>query len=126
MLFHRTEFQFGARAPDYSARFHFNQIKDTLLIEYYPECWGDYPIKLENNVIKAFWNDNLDTKYEFDIVKVVHNNRTEIGTPFLSFSLNSDSTLNVFYLNKSLVNKINMANKNKHFLPTELTCESGD
>src|SRR5581483_5635238 len=32
---------------DESARFHFGNSAGTLSIEYYPECWGSYPVKVK-------------------------------------------------------------------------------
>lgn len=103
-----------------SARFHFGHSPDTVLIEYYPECWGSYPLAAKGDTLFAFWNTNVDTKYHFDVAKIIKSQQEGRGMPFLAFTLSSDSTLGVLYMNTRLVNKINGVNKNRKFWPQKL------
>ena len=54
-----------------SLALHF-QDKDALGVSYSPECWLTYPYKLDGHKIVVYWDNNIDTKYDFDIVKAVN------------------------------------------------------
>jgi hypothetical protein len=69
------------------------QYKDTLAISYSPECWFRFPYKLDENKIIVYWDNFIDTKYEFDIVKAM--NKTDkkyLGKAFMSLELANDTT----------------------------------
>ena len=52
--------------------FQHQNYKDTLAVSYSPECWLMFPYKLENDKIVVYWDKNIDTKYNFDIVKAIN------------------------------------------------------
>ncbi len=106
---------------DESATFHFAQVKDSLLIEYFPECWVRYPLKVSKDTIIAYWSREIDTKYDFAVVKFIRESKMRRGTPFLGFTLSNDSTLNVIYLNEKLVKGINATDTTVTFLPMRLS-----
>ncbi len=101
----------------FSLALHF-QYKDTLSVSYSPECWLRYPFKTYNNKIIVYWDNYIDTKYNFDIVKVVNQLDTKyIGKPFMALELKNDTTLKATYLIKELVEKINNSSKDRKFFP---------
>ena len=100
-----------------SLALHF-QYKDTLAVSYSPECWLIYPYKFDGNKIIVYWDNNIDTKYEFDIVRTI--NKTDkkyVGQPFMILELENDSTLSATYLIKDLIKKINGTSKQRTFFP---------
>lgn len=100
-----------------SLALHF-QYKDTLAVSYSPECWLMFPYKLDGNKIVVYWDKNIDTKYDFDIVKAI--NKTDkkfIGQPFMILELENDSTLKATYPIKELIRKINSSSKERVFFP---------
>ncbi len=102
---------------NFSLALHF-QYKDTLAISYSPECWLMYPYKVEGRKIIVYWDNNIDTKYDFDIVKVINNtNKKYLGKPFMTLELINDTTLKTNYQLKELINRINRANKERIFFP---------
>jgi hypothetical protein len=101
----------------FSLALHF-QYKDTLAVSYSPECWLMFPYKLDSNKIVVYWDNNIDTKYDFDLVKAV--NKTDkkyIGRPFMVLELINDTTINATYLLKDLIRKINSSSKERTFFP---------
>ena len=100
-----------------SLMLHF-QYKDTLAISYSPECWMMFPYKLEENKIIVYWDKNIDTKYNFDIVKAVNKTPKKfIGKPFMTLELVNDTTLKATYLLKEMIKKINHSSREGTFFP---------
>jgi len=100
-----------------SLALHF-QYKDTLAVSYSPECWLIYPYKLDGNKIVVYWNNYIDTKYDFDIVKAI--NKTDkkyIGKPFMVLEITNDTTLKAIYPMENLIRKINNSSKDRTFFP---------
>ncbi len=101
----------------YSLTLHF-MYKDTLAIEYSPECWLMYPYKIENNKMFVYWDNNIDTKYEFDIVKAIDKISTKyIGKNFMTLELINDTTLKATYPIEEIRKKVNSSNKVREFFP---------
>jgi hypothetical protein len=111
----------------FSLALHF-QDKDILAVSYSPECWLMFPYKLESNKIVVYWDNNIDTKYDFDIVKAI--NKTDkkyIGKPFMTLELINDTTLKANYLMKELISKINSSSRERTFFPDKYTVvQEGD
>jgi len=100
-----------------SLALHF-QYKDTLAVSYSPECWLMYPYKLDGNKIVVYWDNNIDSKYDFDIVKAVNNtDKKYIGKPFMILELKNDTTLRATYPLKDLILKLNNSSKERTFFP---------
>ena len=100
-----------------SLALHF-QYKDTLAVSYSPECWLMFPYKLDENKIVVYWDNNIDSKYDFDIVKAVNNtDKKYIGKPFMILELKNDTTLRATYPLKDLILKINNSSKERTFFP---------
>ena len=92
--------------------------KDTLDVSYSPECWLTFPYKVEGNKIVVFWDNNIDTKYNFDIVKAINKiDKKVIGKPFMILELENDTTLKATYPMKYLINRINNSSKERTFFP---------
>lgn len=53
-----------------SLALHFME-KNILSISYSPECCLMYPYKLDHNKIMVSWDDMIDSKYDFEIVKTI-------------------------------------------------------
>ena len=103
-----------------SLALHFDHslYKDTLAVSYSPECWLMFPYKLDSNRIVVYWDDNIDTKYNFDIVKAIKKiDKKYIGKPFMILELVNDTTLRVTYPLKYLIKKINSASEERTFFP---------
>jgi hypothetical protein len=100
-----------------SLALHF-EYKDTLAVSYSPECWLMYPYKVDSNKIVVYWDNNIDTKYNFDIVKAINQtDRKLIGKPFMILELENDTTLKASYPMKKLIKKINSSSKERVFFP---------
>lgn len=105
----------------FSLALHF-QYKDTLAVSYSPECWLTFPYKLEQDKIVVYWDNNIDTKYDFDIVKAINkSNKKYIGKPFMTLELVNDTICNATYLLEELVRDINSASKKRTFFPDKFT-----
>ena len=77
-----------------------------------------YPYKLDGNKIVVYWDNNIDTKYDFDIVKAVNNtDKKYIGKPFMILELKNDTTLRATYPLKDLILKLNNSSKERTFFP---------
>jgi hypothetical protein len=101
----------------FSLALHF-QYKDTLAITYSPECWLIFPYKIDENKLVVYWDNNIDTKYNFDIVKAI--NKTDkkyIGKPFMILELENDTTFKATYPLKELIRQINSSSKERIFFP---------
>jgi hypothetical protein len=103
----------------FSLALHF-QYKDTLAVSYSPECWLMFPYKLDGEKIIVYWDDNVDTKYDFDIVKAMKKvDKKYLGKAFMTLELENDTTLRSTYLLKDLVRKINAPSKERTFFPAK-------
>ncbi len=103
------------RGPSLALHFMY---KDTLAICYSPECWLMYPCKREENRIVVLWDDMIDTKYPFDIVKAAGKiSKSYIGKPFIILELTNDTTLHANYPIRSLIKELNNSNKERIFFP---------
>jgi coenzyme F420-reducing hydrogenase alpha subunit len=102
-----------------SLALHFNlDKKDTLSVSYSPECWLMYPYKIENNKIIVYWDNIIDTKYDFDIVKAIRKiDKKNIGKPFMVLELVNDTTLKATYPIPDLIKKINNSSKKRNLFP---------
>jgi len=97
--------------------------KDTLAISYSPECWLMYPYKIDENKIVVYWDNNIDTKYDFDIVKAI--NKTDkkyIGQPFMTLELINDTTLKATYPFPNLIKKLIAQAKSGLSFQTNMLC----
>jgi len=105
----------------FSLALHFQE-KDTLAFSYSPECWLVFPYKFDKKQLTVFWDNNIDTKYEFDIVKAIKkSDKKFIGKPFMTLELLNDTTLSATYLIKELKATINNSNKQRTFFPDKFT-----
>lgn len=104
-----------------SLALHFME-KNTISISYSPECWLMYPYTLRDNKIMVFWDNNIDTKYDFDIVKTVNKiDKKYLGRMFMVLELVNDTTLRATYPIPDLIKKINSTNKERTFFPEKYT-----
>jgi hypothetical protein len=100
-----------------SLTLHFMN-KGMLNVSYSPECWLNYPYKLDGNKIVVFWDTIIDTKYRFDIVKTINKiDKKFVGKPFMILELENDTTFKATYPIKSLIETINQSNKERLFFP---------
>jgi len=94
--------------------------KDTLTAFYSPECCLILPYKFKNGKVVVYWDKNLDTKYDFDIVKAVNKTSDKyIGKPFMILELVNDTTLKATYPIENLIHEINASGKNRTFFTPE-------
>ena len=102
-----------------SLALHFNlSYKDTLSVSYSPECWLMYPFKTENDKIIIYWDNFIDSKYDFDIVKAINKiDKKYLGKPFMILELVNDTTLKATYPIPELIRKINSSRKERTFFP---------
>lgn len=101
----------------FSLALHFQE-KDTVAFSYSPECWLVFPYRFNKNQLTIYWDDNIDTKYEFDIVKAMKKiDKRFIGRPFMTLELLNDTTLSATYLMKDVRAIINRSNKKRTFFP---------
>jgi hypothetical protein len=105
-----------------SLSLHFNLTTiDTIAMAYSSECWLMFPIKVSADKIIVYWDVLIDTKYDFDIVKVMNKIETATGKPFMELKLLNDSTLNVSYLISDIKHKLNSASKDRVLFPEKFT-----
>ena len=105
----------------FSLALHFQE-KDTVAFSYSPECWLVFPYKFDKNQLTVYWDNNIDTKYQFDIVKAVKKvDKKLIGKPFMTLELLNDTTLSATYLLKELRTRINSSSKQRTFFPDKFT-----
>jgi hypothetical protein len=111
---------------NFSLALHF-QYRDTLAISYSPECWLLFPYKLYGNKLEVYWDENIDSKYNFDIVKAIRKiDRKYIGKPFMILSLANDTTLKASYPLPELVQAISTANNQDTFFPAKFNLVQQD
>lgn len=114
-----SSYSYWVQLQDSSASLalHF-QYKDTLAVSYSSECWLMFPYKLDRDKIVVYWDNIIDTKYDFDIVKAIRKtDRKYIGKPFMVLQLENDTTITATYPMKELVKKINSSSKERTFFP---------
>jgi hypothetical protein len=101
----------------FSLALHFQE-RDTLAISYSPECWLAFPYKLDKDQLIVYWDNNIDTKYEFDIVRAIKKvDKKYIGKPFMILELLNDTTLSAAYPLNGLRTSINNSSKQRTFFP---------
>jgi len=106
---------------NFSLALHFQE-KDTLAFSYSPECWLIFPYKFDKNKLTVYWDINIDTKYDFDIVKAMKKvDKKFIGKPFMSLELLNDTTLSATYLIKEIRDEINSSSKQQVYFPNNFT-----
>lgn len=100
---------------------HFNLYEpDTLQIEFTPECWASFPIITSHDKILVYWDNNIDTKYAFNIIKAMDKiDDSYIGKPFIIFSLTNDSTLSTRYVYPQIIEELNKSEKDRILFPKE-------
>jgi hypothetical protein len=98
---------------------HFNLYNpDTLWIEFTHECWASFPVKISNEQILVYWDTNIDTKYDFNIVKAMGKVEGSYkGKPFMALTLDNDSTLKATYLERKLINELNKSENDRILFP---------
>lgn len=102
-----------------SLALHF-MYKDTLAVSYSSECWLIYPYKIDGNKLIVYWDNNIDTKYDFDIVKAVNKiDKKYLGKPFMVLELANDTTFKATYPIQQLIKRINSVSKYRTFFPNE-------
>lgn len=105
----------------------WDRYKDTLLMSYSPECILMFPYTLDGNKMVVFWDDYIDTKYQFDIVKAIDKaDKKLIGKPFMTLALINDSTLEATYIMTDLIKQINASSKERTFFPKRFTIAPKD
>ncbi len=99
----------------FSLALHFEE-KDTVWVSYSPECLFVFPYKHNTNKLVVNWDNNIDTKYDFDIVKAVKKIHKKLtGRPFMVLELENDTTLKATYLMPDLIRQINSTSKKRTF-----------
>ena len=105
----------------FSLALHLEE-KDTVWVSYSPECLLIFPYKQDTNKLVVYWDNNIDTKYDFDIVKAVNKiDKKLIGRPFMVLELENDTTLKATYLMPGLIRQINSSSKERTFFPDKFT-----
>jgi hypothetical protein len=102
-----------------SLALHFNLMyKDTLSVSYSTECWLMYPFKTDKNKIIVYWDNFIDSKYDFDLIKAINKvDKKYIGKPFMILELVNDTTLMATYPIPDLIGKLNGSSKRRTFFP---------
>lgn len=100
---------------------HFNLEKpQTLSVEFTPECWANFPIKIIENKVVVYWDANIDTKYNFDIIKTINKiDKSLKGKPFIILELQNGNMLKANYPIKELREKLNTADVREYFFTDE-------
>lgn len=105
----------------FSLALHFEE-KETVWASYSPECLLVFPFKQDSNKLIVYWDNNIDTKYEFDLVKAVNKiDKALIGRPFMILELENDTTLKATYLLPDLKRRLNSSSKERTFFPDRFT-----
>ncbi len=108
----------NAKDSSSSVAIHFNlNMVDTVAIAYSAECWLMFPFKASQDEIIVYWDVNIDSKYDFGIVKVINKIETPLRKPFMKLKLINDTTLEASYLIPGLVEKLNSASKDRILFP---------
>ena len=102
-----------------SSILHFNlKTFNTLTIEFSPDCKAIFPMSSYNNVIDVYWQPQLISSKEYDIVKMIEKHKKHPSkTPFMRFRLINDSTISVKYYNRDFQNRLNSVDKQRILFP---------
>ncbi len=85
-----------------------------VLAAYSSECYLTFPCKLEENKIVVYWDVDIDTKYDFDMVKAMNRiDKKYIGKPFMVLELANDTTFKATYPLPELIQKVNSSSTEK-------------
>jgi len=91
-------------------------------MKYSPECWIYFPYQYSSNEITVYWDNIIDTKYDFNIVKAMNRiDRKFIGKPFMILKLINDSTLQPTYLFPEIIKQLNLSDKDRLLFPDRYT-----
>ena len=95
---------------------------NTLAMKYSPECWFYFPYKYSSNEITVYWDNIIDTKYDFNIVNAINRiDRKFMGKPFMTLKLINDSTLQPTYLFPEIIKQLNLSDKDRFLFPDKYT-----
>ena len=102
-----------------SSILHFNlKTFNKLTIEFSPDCIAIFPMSSYNNVIDVYWQPQLISSKEYDIVKMIEKHKKHPSkTPFMRFRLRNDSTISVKYYNRDFQNRLNSVDKQRILFP---------
>jgi hypothetical protein len=102
-----------------SSVLHFNlKTFNKLTIEFSPDCKAIFPMTSYNNVIDVYWQPQLISSKEYDIVKMIEKHKKHPSkTPFMRFRLINDSTISVTYYNRDFQNRLNSVDKQRILFP---------
>ena len=102
-----------------SCQLYFNMDSVSVVsMQFTPECWVMFPIRVANDSITVLWEPQIDTKYEFDVVRTIRAVGHEMdGRPFMRLSLRDDSTLSATYLERELIDGLNKSELEPLFFP---------
>jgi len=102
-----------------SSILHFNlKTFNKITIEFSPDCKAIFPMSSYNNVIDVYWQPQLISSKEYDIVKMIEKHKTHPSkTPFMRFRLKNDSTISVKYYNRDFQNRLNSVDKQRILFP---------
>lgn len=104
-----------------SLALYFNlDLRGTLSVLFTTECWFYYPIKVENDKIIVYWDNYIDSKHDFDIVKAIKKiDKKYLGKPFMILELANDTTLNATYTIPEVVSVINNSSNKRILFPSK-------
>ncbi|WP_395056910.1 hypothetical protein [Flavobacterium sp.] len=86
---------------------------EILAIQFTPECWAYFPIEIKKNKIIVYWDVNIDTKYNFDIVKTMNKIDESLkGKPFIILELRDGKMLKASYEIEKLREELNNGKEN--------------
>ncbi len=115
----------NAWAYQSSLSLHFN-LQDTVTLSacYTSECWILFPFKIVDNKVVAYWDNQIDSKYNFEIVKALAQvDKKYVGKPFIILNLENDTTLKATYLYPKLIKQINGSSEKRLFFPERFMVE---
>ncbi len=97
---------------------------DTVSVSFSPECWLEFPCRAEGDAITVYWDQRVDSKYEFEFVKSVRRaDPAYRGKPFMVLTLLNDSTLRAAYPIPALVKALNSAGQGRTLFPETFTLQ---
>lgn len=112
----------GNYVEDNTSILHFGQMDDTVLIEYYGQCWYAYPYRMENNAITVYWAEKKDCVFDIGFDKVKARPKPQTGKPFMQLSLKNDSTLKADYFYPDWIREFNGRLTGITAFPREFVC----
>ena len=103
----------------WSTIIHFNlDSPDKVGLEFNSECWAFFKLQQKDDTIKIIWPPDLDTKYQFNIIKEINKVPSDFnGRPFILLTLQNDTTLKAIYTDTILLKKLNNCEKGRILLP---------